>query len=172
METQNIFSDQEITERNIQILLGLGFVKDGQVWSLPNRPDTYVGPTYVSLVFNEDILKIHEDYNWLMFALERIRNWKYTTDSKNQGMRLNEYVLEKFEIKRYGIWISFFQWTSNGWVMPERGNGLLYNYRCVPKNKECSNASSFKEAIWLAISDFYTNYNKIIFEQPKIKNPL
>jgi hypothetical protein len=154
-------TQQEIQERNKQIIQMLGFKKGW--WVHQQKPLTddkkqwwdIDGKTFLgTAVYYDKDLKFHSDWNWLMeavfFIKENIKSSSNTKDAKFGELFIDEW---EFRVKSY--YVRLIQWTKNGWRMPDRDDMELSLLYIIGENCE-----SEKEALFLIVSDIAKLYNE------------
>jgi len=136
-------TQQEIQERNKQIALMLGWkITDGIISFIPEENPFQHEVGYSANGF----LQFHSDWNWLMEAVEFIEKLRFNTKAcincENDRVYLKTYPLTQTELsKEEEYFAKFISVTDSHFEF-------------------CFNiASSKKEAVFMAVSDFAKLYN-------------
>ena len=144
-------------ERNKQIALMLGWDEEQPgSWFTVNENSKYVvysehnNYPYKGLPFNRD-------WNWLMKGVEFIKtNIRISSSNLTQfPPKVGEYFIDEWRFQVKSFFVTFFQWTDNGWRMVDNNNKDLCNYYVIGENCE-----SEMEAIFLFVSNFAKIYNE------------
>jgi hypothetical protein len=144
---------QEIQERNKEIaaMLGFKYKNQSKYWGkYPLDNNSFLSKLgYLKM----DSLQFHSDWNWLMEAVEFVKqNFRTSYDTKDA--KINEYFIDEWEFKVNKYYVRLIRWTENGWKMFDESNRHLSFFYIIGEN-----CQSEKEAVFMVISDFAKLYN-------------
>jgi hypothetical protein len=136
-------TQQEIQERNEQIVLMLGYEisENKECFKLPNKNGWITLEVFYS------------DWNWLMEAVKFIKK-NIRTSNNTSDAKVGEYFIDEWEFKVKNYYVRLIQWTEKGWRMSDTDNMDLSIRYVIGMN-----CSSEIEAVFSIVSDFAKLYN-------------